>query len=115
MSGLSDLLEALARRPGVDLAVLLSPDGLTVSHAGTGDVDSIAALAATALRHAERLASGAGREGLQRLVLEGEAGALVLSLAHEGHWLLLRLGDDADFGDLLYDLRRHQPALSALL
>jgi predicted regulator of Ras-like GTPase activity (Roadblock/LC7/MglB family) len=117
MSSLSDLLEALADRPGVDAVVLVSPDGLTVGHAGAGgtDPDALAALAATAVRHAERLADGAERGALRTLLLEAEVGSLLLSLAHDGHWLLLRLADDAEFGDLLYDLRRQRPALSALL
>lgn len=117
MSRLSDLLATLADRPGVEAVVLVSPDGLTVSHAGTGadDPDALAALAATAVRHAERLVTGAERGALRTLLLEAEVGTLLLSLAHDGHWLLLRLAEDAEFGDLLYDLRRQRPTLDALL
>ena len=117
MTGLADVLQSLATRPGVDAAVLVSPDGLPIQHAGptAADAEALAALAATAHRHAVRLADAAGRGALRTVVLEAGDGALILSDAGAGHVLLLRLALDAPFGDLLYDLRRERAALGALL
>jgi predicted regulator of Ras-like GTPase activity (Roadblock/LC7/MglB family) len=117
MTGLADLLRALATRPGVDAAVLVSPDGLPIQQAGptTLDADALAALAATAVRHAARLAEGAERGAWRTLLLEAEGGTLVLSEAGAGNLLLLLVAADAAFGDLLFDLRRDRPTLGALL
>ncbi|HEX5633565.1 MAG TPA: roadblock/LC7 domain-containing protein [Gemmatimonadales bacterium] len=117
MHTLAEVLRALAGRPGVNAVVLVSPDGLPIERAGrdAGDADALAALAATALRHALRLADGAGTGDLGTLLLEGSHGTLLLSPAGPSGWLLARVAPDADFGDLLFDLRTHQPALAALL
>jgi predicted regulator of Ras-like GTPase activity (Roadblock/LC7/MglB family) len=117
MAGLADVLQALAERPGVDAVVLVSADGLPIRQAGQAviDADALAALAATAVRHAERLAEGSGRGAWRTLLLEAEGGTILLSDAGAGNVLLLRLASDAPFGDLLYDLRQERAALGALL
>jgi predicted regulator of Ras-like GTPase activity (Roadblock/LC7/MglB family) len=117
MTGLVDVLQALAGRPGVDAVVLVSPDGLPIHRAchAAVDADALAALAATAVRHAARLAEGAERGAWRTLLLEAESGTLILSEAGAGNVLLLRVAPDAPFGDLLYDLRQERPALGALL
>jgi predicted regulator of Ras-like GTPase activity (Roadblock/LC7/MglB family) len=117
MHTLSEVLRALAARPGVNAVVLVSPDGLPIEQAGreAGDAEAAAALAATALRHALRLADGASTGDLRTLLLEGADATLVLCPVGPGGWILCRVAPDADFGDLLFDLRQHQPALAGLL
>ena len=117
MTGLADVLQALAARPGVDFVVLASPDGLPIQQAGQVriDADAVAALAATAVQHARRLATGAERGAWRTLLLEAEHGTLILSEAGAGNVLLLLVAASAPFGDLLYDLRQERPALGALL
>jgi predicted regulator of Ras-like GTPase activity (Roadblock/LC7/MglB family) len=117
MTGLADVLQALAGRPGVDAVVLCSPDGLPIQRAGhaTIDADALAALAATCVRHAARLAEGAEGGAWRTLLLEATGSTLILSEAGAGNVLLLRVAADAPFGDLLYDLRQQRPALGALL
>jgi predicted regulator of Ras-like GTPase activity (Roadblock/LC7/MglB family) len=117
MTGLADMLHALAARPGVDAAVLVSPDGLPIQQAGLSsiDADALAALAATAVRHAARLVDGAERGAWRTLLLEAEGGTIILSQAGAGNVLLLLVAADAEFGDLLLDLRRDRPTLGALL
>jgi predicted regulator of Ras-like GTPase activity (Roadblock/LC7/MglB family) len=117
MTGLVDVLQALAARPGVDAVVLVSPDGLPIQRAGHApiDADALAALAAMAVRHAARLAEGAEGGAWRTLLLEAAGGTLILSEAGAGNVLLLRLAADIPFGDLLYDLRQGRPALGALL
>lgn len=117
MTGLADVLQTLAGRPGVDAVVLVSPDGLPIQQAGRAriDADAVAALAATAVQHAGRLADGAQRGAWRTLLLESEDGVLILSEAGAGNVLLLLVDAHAPFGDLLYELRQERPALGALL
>jgi len=117
MTGLADVLQTLAGRPGVDAVVLVSPDGLPIQQAGQAgvDADAVAALAATAVQHAGRLAEGAERGAWRTVLLEAEGGTLILSEAGAGNVLLLLVAASAPFGDLLYELRQERPALGALL
>jgi predicted regulator of Ras-like GTPase activity (Roadblock/LC7/MglB family) len=117
MTNLGDVVRALADRPGVEAVVVASMDGLPIAHElrTTADPEAIAALAATAVRHASRMLEGSGRGDLRTIALEGERGSLLVTLAGEGSWLLVLVEPDANFGRLLHDLRRHQASLAALL
>ena len=116
-TGLADLLHTLATRDGVEAVVLVSPDGLPIQQSGGAGTDgeALAALAATAQRQAARLAEGAGHGALRTVLLESENGVLILSDAGAGNVLLLRVDADAEFGDLLLELRRGRAALGELL
>jgi predicted regulator of Ras-like GTPase activity (Roadblock/LC7/MglB family) len=117
MTGLTDVLQALAARPGVVAVVLVSPDGLCIQQAGSGalDADALAALATAAVRHAARLAEGAEFGAWRTLLLEAGNGTVILSEAGAGHVLLLVVAPEASFGDLLFDVRRDRSMLGALL
>ncbi len=117
MSSLSDVVRALADRPGVEAVVVASMDGLPIAHEARGstDPDAVAALAATAIRHASRLSDGSALGEVQTIALEGEQGTLLLVPAAPGSWLLVVVEPDANFGQVLYDLRRHRNALATLL
>jgi predicted regulator of Ras-like GTPase activity (Roadblock/LC7/MglB family) len=117
VTNLGDVVRALAERPGVEAVVVASMDGLPIAHEvrTAGDHDAIAALAATAIRHAVRLMEGAERGELRTLALEGERGTLLVAPAGPGSWLLVLVEPDANFGRLLHDLRRHHASLAALL
>jgi predicted regulator of Ras-like GTPase activity (Roadblock/LC7/MglB family) len=52
---------------------------------------------------------------METMVLECAGGLIVLTRLGSGDWLLVLPADGADLGDLLYDLRRHRPALASLL
>ena len=117
MIELGEVVQSLAARDGVQAALLLSGDGLPIEHAPRGGIDSetVAALAATLARHADRLGQGAGRGDLGTAVLEFGEGLLVLARAGTGDWLAILGAPNADVGPLLYDLRQHRSALAALL
>jgi predicted regulator of Ras-like GTPase activity (Roadblock/LC7/MglB family) len=117
MPGLAEVVRGLAARDEVEAVVVVSPDGLPIDHAARGhcDADALSALAVTLLRPATRLGETADRGQLTRAVFEYAGGLAVLSLLGDGNALLVLLGADADAGTMLYDLRRHTPALSALL
>ena len=116
MAGLAELVRRFAGQDGVTGAVVVSPDGLPIDHAGTvPDPDALAALTITLLRPSLRLGENAGRGALFRSVLEFDQGYALLTAVRGGHWLLVLARPDADVGTLLFDLRRDGPALASLL
>jgi len=117
MAHLAQLVQRLLDRPGVDAVLLASADGLAIESATRGDLDreAVAALAATLMQQAGRLGEAAGRGGATLAVLEHERGLVIQTRVGAGDWLVLLTAPDADAGELLYDLRQHQPALAALL
>ncbi|HUR93724.1 MAG TPA: roadblock/LC7 domain-containing protein [Gemmatimonadales bacterium] len=117
MIELSEVVRSLAARDGVEAVLLLSGDGLPIEHAArtTFDSETVAALAATLVQHAERLGRSAARGGLSTAVVEFGTGLFVLARAGTGDWLAVLASPDADIGPLLFDLRQHRSALAALL
>jgi predicted regulator of Ras-like GTPase activity (Roadblock/LC7/MglB family) len=117
MTGLAEVMHALSARPGVQSAVLLSADGLSIEHTSRvpAEADTVAALAATLAQHAARLGEGTRQGALHTAVLEYAEGLFVLARVGDGDWLGILAGADADLGPLLYDLRHHRAALAPLL
>jgi predicted regulator of Ras-like GTPase activity (Roadblock/LC7/MglB family) len=117
MAGLRDVLDGLAQRPGVVAVVLVSADGLVIdqSMGGTSDPDEVAALGATLVQHATRLGSAGTCGEFQAGVLEYDHGMIVLSQAGDSGFLVLLVEEDYNVGALLFDLRRNEPVIAALL
>jgi predicted regulator of Ras-like GTPase activity (Roadblock/LC7/MglB family) len=117
MPGLTELVRDLAGRNGLEAVVVLSADGLPIEHASSAssDAESLAALTATMNQHATRLGEGAGRGPLRTAVLEFERGLLIVAQLGTGDCLAVLASPNADVGPLLYDLRQHRQAITALL
>jgi predicted regulator of Ras-like GTPase activity (Roadblock/LC7/MglB family) len=117
MSSLSQVVQGLARREGVQAALLLSGDGLAIAHHARErfEPEAVAALAATLARFAGQLGDGARQGPLHTAVLEYAEGLLILARIGTGDWLAIVAVADADVGTLLFDLRQHRTALAALL
>jgi predicted regulator of Ras-like GTPase activity (Roadblock/LC7/MglB family) len=117
MRELAGFVRELAGRPEVDAVVLASPDGLPIDQAGLGDLDAeeLAALAATCARGAVQLAAAGGRGAVRTAVIETDQGLVVVAGAGAEGWLLVLTRRGVNIGELLFDLRRRRPALTALL
>jgi predicted regulator of Ras-like GTPase activity (Roadblock/LC7/MglB family) len=117
MAGLNEVVRSLSTRAGVEAVLVLSADGLPIEHASEAafDPESLAALTATLVQYGNRLGNGAGRGPLRNAVIEYERGLLIVAQIGAGDCLAILAAADADVGDLLYDLRQHRPALTALL
>ena len=117
MSSLSEVVQGLARREGVQAVLLLSGDGLAIAHHARErfEPEAVAALAATLTRFAGQLGDGARQGPLHTAVLEYAEGLLILARVGTGDWLAIVASAGADVGTLLFDLRQHRSALAALL
>jgi predicted regulator of Ras-like GTPase activity (Roadblock/LC7/MglB family) len=117
MPTLTDVVRELAGRRGVEAVLVLSGDGLPIEEASRAafDPESLAALTATLVQYAARLGQGAGRGSLRHAVLDYERGLVIIAQLGTGDCLAVLAAADADVGPLLYDLRQHRQALTALL
>lgn len=118
MAGLKTFIEGLSQRPGVVAVALVSDDGLVIDQvigAGTSDPEEVAALSATLAQHATTLGRAARRGTFQAGVFEYQNGMVVLSQAGAGNYLVIVVDPGHNVGTLLFDLRRNEPALAALL
>lgn len=117
MHPLRTVLAAFADRPDVLGAAVVSDEGLVVESAlpASLDPEAIAALAATAQRTLQTLGAATGHGTPRQTVVEADRGIVILERLPTGSTLLVLAAPDGDLGALLHDLRRHAPALVALV
>jgi predicted regulator of Ras-like GTPase activity (Roadblock/LC7/MglB family) len=117
MQPLRSVLMAFVDRPDVGAVVVVSDDGLVVeSNLPPGlDAEELAALATSTGRAITALGEAARAGHLAQAAVECQHGTLVLQRLPSGATLLVLAADGGDLGTLLYDLRRHAPALVPLL
>lgn len=117
MPTIRELVQAIARREGVDAVVVVGPDGLPIdsmSAAGI-DSDSLAALLPAVIRGMGELGTAGARGGFATGVLEYTDGLAVVAVLHEDAMLVILVGAGTNIGALLFDLRRHRTAIAGLL
>lgn len=117
MQPLRSVLDALADRPDVAGALVLSDEGLVVESSVGGGIDpeAVAALAATSMRQLTLLAESLRTGVAGQIVVDGSGGTYVLHRLGPRATLLVLASAEGDLGGLLYDLRRHAPALDPLV
>lgn len=117
MPTIRELVQAIARRSGVDAVLVVGPDGLPIdSVSGDGvDPDSVAALLPAVIRGMSDLGVAGGRGGFATGVLEFDAGLAVVAVLHADAMLVVLVRRDTNVGSLLFDLRRHRSAIAGLL
>jgi len=114
---LRSVLQALVDRPEVAGAVVISDEGLVVEAAlpATMDPDAVAALAATALRTLGGLTESATLGEPIQVVVDAPGGVLAVQRLSGRTSLVVFATDAGDLGSLLFELRRHSPALAPLV
>ena len=117
MQPLRSVLAALAERPDVLGAVVVSDEGLVIEAALPSglDPDAVAALTAGAQRAVAALSATTDQGVPSETVVASPGGTSVLVRLPSNATLLLLASPEADLGHLLYELRRHSPALTALV
>lgn len=117
MASIHDVVEALARRDGVDAVIILGADGLPIdSRTGNGaDTELLAALIPNIIQACDQLGQHAGRGSLATGVLEFANGFAVVTNLSTAAKLLILLRQRTNLGPLLYDLARHRAEIAGLL
>ena len=117
MPTIRDVVQALARRDGVEAVVLLGSDGLPIdSQAAPGlDPEAIAAHLPPLVHAGEELGRHAGRGAFATGVLEYAAGCAVVTNLSSDVKLLVLLAPRAALGPLLSDLSRPRAQIAGLL
>ncbi|HEX4601879.1 MAG TPA: roadblock/LC7 domain-containing protein [Gemmatimonadales bacterium] len=117
MPTIREVVEALARRAGVDAVVLVGRDGLTIdSHSANGvDAENVAAVLPAVINGMAQLGQAGGRGDFGTGVLEFGAGLAVVSVLNADALLVVLVRPATNVGALLYDLRRHRSAIAGLL
>ncbi len=117
MPTIRDVVQALARREGVDVVVILGSDGLPIDSQTTDGVDPevVAAHLPAVLQACDELGQQSRRGAVTTGVIEFAAGfAIVANLSRDAKLLVL-LKPRADLGPLLYDIKRHRAEIAGLL
>jgi predicted regulator of Ras-like GTPase activity (Roadblock/LC7/MglB family) len=117
MPSIRDLVAAIGQREGVDATVVLGRDGLLIdSQVAPGvDAESIAARIPPIVGPADEFGQAAGRGELVTAVLEYAGGIAIVSVLSADAILLVLTTQDANVGQLLYELRRNHGHIAALV
>jgi predicted regulator of Ras-like GTPase activity (Roadblock/LC7/MglB family) len=117
MPTIRDVVEALARRAGVDAVILVGRDGLPIdSRSANGvDAENVAAVLPAVINGMAQLGQAGGRGDFGTGVLEFGAGLAVVCVLNADALLVVLVRPDTNVGALLYDLRRHRTAIAGLL
>src|SRR6266566_3417748 len=111
MATIRDVVEALARRGGVDAVVVVGRDGLPID----ARADNVAALLPSVINGLAQLGEAGGRGPFGTGVLEFGSGLAVVSVLNADALLIVLVRPSTNVGALLYDLRRHRSAIAGLL
>jgi predicted regulator of Ras-like GTPase activity (Roadblock/LC7/MglB family) len=117
MATIREVVEALARRGGVDAVVVVGRDGLPIDSRTTNgvDADNVAALLPSVINAMAQLGQAGGRGEFGTGVLEFGSGIVVVSVLNADALLVVLVRPSTNVGALLYDLRRHRSAIAGLL
>jgi uncharacterized protein len=112
-----DLLTAIRQRPGVDAAIIVGRDGLTVSK-DTDDAfptDDAGARTPQLAAIADSIGEVAALGQLTTAVFEYPAGHMIVSVLSPDVQLVVVTRDPATQGALLYDIRRLREPIAAII
>ena len=117
MPTLRDVVDAFARRDGVEAVIILGNDGLPIASRTPADIDpeTLAALIPNVLRACGQLGSSARSGDLEMGVLEFHGRAAVVSNLSPAAKLLVLAAARTNIGPLLFDLRRYRAEIAGLL
>jgi len=117
MPTIRELVQAIARRDGVDAVVVVGRDGLPIDSAARNGIDSetVAAVLPAVIRGMTDLGGAGGRGEFATAVLEFAIGMAVVAVLHSDALLVILVRPDTNVGTLLFDIRRHRTAIAGLL
>jgi len=117
MPTIRDVVQALARRRGVKAAIVLGRDGLPIdSAAGDGlDPDGIAAVVPSLVSACTGIGGAGGCGRFDTGVVEYDGGLVLVTTVSADALLAMIIESQTNIGSLLYEIRRHRPAIAKLL
>jgi uncharacterized protein len=117
MPTLRELTEAIQQRSGVKAVVILGADGLLINTHGTpqSSAEALAARVPAVATSASQLGGSAGDGDATLILVEFEQGYGVVLRLSEHVMLFVSAAPDVALADLLFDLRRHRAAMTALV
>jgi len=112
MAAIKDVLNKF-KAVGVDLAAVVSIDGMQIESYSRGniDVDSLCAIATTGLRISEALGREMERGNALQTVLEYEGGAIVLEPLNDEAMMLIVSADPNSIGRIRYMSKKYRQEL----
>jgi len=112
MAAIKDILNKF-KAAGVDLAAVVSTDGMQIESYSRGnvDVDSLCAIATTGLRISEALGLEMAKGEARQTVLEYEGGAVVLEPLNEDAMMLVVSADPNSIGRIRYMSKKYRQEL----
>jgi predicted regulator of Ras-like GTPase activity (Roadblock/LC7/MglB family) len=112
-----DVVDAFARRDGVEAVIILGSDGLPIASRTPAGVDpeALAALIPSVLRACDQLGSSASGGALEMGVLEFQGRAAVVSNLTPDAKLLVLAAAHTNIGPLLFDLKRYRAEIAGVL
>jgi predicted regulator of Ras-like GTPase activity (Roadblock/LC7/MglB family) len=117
MPTIRDVLRALSDREGVDAAIVLSRDGLTIdAHVADGlDPDGLAALVPSVVSACTQLGAASERGGFGMGLIECAEGMMLVAEISDDALLAMFFAPGTNVGSHLYEVQRHRPAIADLL
>jgi predicted regulator of Ras-like GTPase activity (Roadblock/LC7/MglB family) len=117
MPTIRDVVQALARRPGIKAAIVLGRDGLPIDSAVRNGLDSegVAALIPPIVSACARLGGLAECGDFGSSAVEFAGGMAVVTTITPDTLLALVAEPETNLGGLLYELRKHRSAIAGLL
>jgi len=117
MPTIRDIVTAIARREGVEAAILLGRDGLLIdARAAEGlDAEQLAAHVPPLVSAADELGRAASRGSTTTAVVEHERGMMIVSSLSPDAMLLVLVHAGMNVGPLLFELRRHRGNIASVV
>ena len=117
MAAIKDVLSKFRAISSVDVAVVVSSDGMQIESFSRGniDVDEVCAVASTGLQMSEALGGATARGTTRQAVLEYASGTIVLEPISEDALIVIVSSDPNTIGKIRYLSKRYKPELLAAL
>lgn len=115
MAAIKDVLNKFKAVNGVDVAVVVSSDGMQIESysrpSSTIDIDEVCAVASTGLQMSDALGGATSRGQTRQAVLEYDGGVIVLEPLGEDLMVVVVSADPASIGKIRYVSKRYKDEL----
>jgi predicted regulator of Ras-like GTPase activity (Roadblock/LC7/MglB family) len=117
MPTIHDVVQALAQRRGVKAAIVLGRDGLPIDSAARNglDPDGLAAVVPALVSACSTVGTAAACGSFDSGYVEFDGGMALITAVTPDTLLALVVEPATNVGSLLFEIRKHRPAIAKLL